>query len=370
MKRSLTFFLFIAIIFFSSRATAQCAANLNQAQDAFDNGHLYGIPALLNECINKGSKQDKIEAFRLLTLTYLYIDDPIAAQNSFLSLLKLDPEYRVDSTNQVELLYLSKEFISTPIVSWRARGGINLSNISSISDNGSNNSNLNTGKYEWGVGWSAIGSLDIHYSKLFSFSIESEFSYSSFKYFDFFFNNENGIQNSKDKLSLNEKSWNYSMPLSFKITYPGKKFYPYAYAGYSPNYSIVTNTNAEYINNEKGAIKTEDKLNITSIRNHFSHSAIVGIGLKRRINYQHVFLDVRYKIGLTNRLVRDSQNNFEQDEDINKYSLVYLQQDNDFRQNELSVTVGYIWPKYKPRKRKSVTSKSFIENIFKKKKNE
>lgn len=150
MKKGSLFFIVIAIAFFSTEAVAQCTEKLNQAQDAFDNGHLYGIPALLTECIDKGSKQDKIEAYRLLTLTYLYIDDPIAAQNSFISLLKLDPEYRVDSTNHIELLHLSKEYITSPIVSWSVGGGVNMSNVTVIHENGSYNPNFSNENYEWG----------------------------------------------------------------------------------------------------------------------------------------------------------------------------------------------------------------------------
>ncbi|VAW29514.1 hypothetical protein MNBD_BACTEROID06-1128 [hydrothermal vent metagenome] len=106
------------------------------------------------------------------------------------------------------------------------------------------------------------------------------------------------------------------------------------------------------------------------MRNNFMHSGIIGIGLKRRINYNYVFVDLRYKFGFTNRLNGDTQNNFEVNENINRYTLLHQQQDNDFRQNEFTFTIGYVWPKYEPRKRKSVTAKSFISSIFKKKKDE
>lgn len=367
MKRGLFILLSLAFLLPSFEARAQCAESLNQAQQAFDDGHLYGIPALLGECVDKGSKQDKIEAYRLLTLTYLYIDDPIGAQKSFMSLLKLDPEYRVDSTNHIELVHLSKEFITTPIVSWSARGGVNVSNVSTIHVNGSYNTNINNEKYDWAAGGSLIGTFEVHLNKIVSFRLESDLSYNSFRYTNNLFDS-NGEQNSKDVIKLHEKSLNYALPISIKLTYPGETYYPYVYAGYSPNYTFISSTNAEYINIENGAeISTKDVLNIAPIREDFSQSLILGIGLMRRINYNYVFVDVRYKIGMSNRLVRNAQNDFENHPDINKYTFTYLQQDNDFRQNELSITAGYVWPKYKPRKRKSVTAKSFFGNMFKKK---
>lgn len=377
MKKGFVFFLVVSIIFFSNEAIAQCPENLKQAQDNFDDGHLYGIPSLLAECIKKGSKQDRIEAYRLLTLTYLYIDDPIGAEKSFLELLKLDPEYRVDSTNHIELVHLSKEYITTPIVSWRARLGANMSTISVLAYNGPNNTILKTGFYTPSVGYSFIGSLDVHLNKYVNFSLESDLYYNSFRYTDSFFNipvEPKSItegQNSKDLVELHEKSWNYSLPITVKLTYPGVLYYPYVYGGYAPSYNIITATDATTTNNEAvGRVFTESKnLNITNLRKPFSHSFIIGIGLMRRVTYNYVFIDVRYKIGMFNRVVKEEQFNLEDPDkqDLNTYLLVHQVQDNFFKQNELNITVGYVWPKYKPRKRRSVTAKSFIGDIFKKK---
>ncbi len=374
MKRGWLFFISILFLFSTHKVVGQCTENLNQAQEAFDNGHLYGIPALLNDCIEKGSasKQDKIEAYRLLTLTYLYIDDPIAAQNSFLALLDLDPEYRVDSTNHIEIVHLSKEYITTPIVSGRLRGGVNMTTISTIYENGTYDTNNSKEKYTPAIGFSAIGSFDVHFSKWVSFSVEADVQYSTFKYSNTIFTNSNEEQNAKDLVELHEKAWNISLPISIKLTYPGKIFYPYIYGGYSPNYNLITNVDASYTKDIDGASQTftqDNSLDISSIREDISHSYIIGAGIMRRINYNYVFIDVRYKIGIKNRLVREEQFNVdgENKEAINKYVLTYQQQDNFFRENQLNITVGYVWPKYKPRKRRSVTATSFIGGLFKKK---
>ncbi len=372
MKKTLLFFVFVLSMLFSQEGSAQCANNLKTAQANFNEGHLYAIPSLLEQCLQNGfSKQDKIEAYQLLTLTYLYIDDPISAERSFLDLLALDPEHRVDSTHYIELLHLSKEYITTPIISWRARGGVNFTNVSVVELSGSHNLNDNKEVYRAGAGFSFIGSLDIHFSRNISFSIESEFSYNTFKYENTVFN-KNGVSNAKDLITLKEKSYNVGLPLILSYTLYTNKFYPYIYAGYSPNYNMLTNTNALSINRSgEGLLITEDNnINLTSIRNQFIHSAVLGVGLKRRYNYNYFFIDVRYKIGLSKRLNKDTQNNFESEPSINTYTFDYQQQDNDFRQNELSITLGYVWPKYKPRKRKSVTAKLFIGGIFNKKEDE
>ncbi len=370
MKKSLLFFVFVFGMLFSQQGTAQCANNLKTAQANFSEGHLYAIPSLLEPCLKKEfSKQDKLDAYRLLTLTYLYIDDPISAKRSFLDLLALDPEYRVDSTSHIELLHLSKEYITTPIVSWRVRGGTNMSTVTVTKVNGSYNLNQNKELYKVGFGVSLIGSLDIHFSKNVSVSIESDLSYKSFNYQNTVFNS-NGVSNSKDLINLKEKSYNIGLPITVSYTLYKNTFYPYIYGGYSPGYNFITSTNAKYtkIENETVLVTEDNNLNISSIRNRLMHSGIVGIGLKRRFNYNYVFVDLRYKFGLTDRLNGDTQNDFEIEPTINRYIFTYQQLDNDFRQNEFTLTLGYIWPKYKPRKKKSVTAKSFIGSVFKKKK--
>ncbi|VAW49329.1 hypothetical protein MNBD_GAMMA03-162 [hydrothermal vent metagenome] len=369
MKTWLVFFIVFLVLVLSKSAIAKskCSENLAKAQSEFDAGRLYDIPSLLRNCIKNGTNQDKIASYELLTITYLYIDDHNAAQESFKKLLRLDPEYRVENTEYIELVHLSKEFITRPIISWRARLGTNVTSVSSIYNNGANNSNLNSGKYAIGFGFSAIGSLDIHVSKSLTFSLEPELSSNLFKYSDTFFD-LNGVQNSKDILELQENSFNAALPISIKYTHAGKLYYPYIYAGYSPNYNLSTTSDAIYVNNIGGAdVTTEDKnINLNSLRQPFSQSLILGIGIMRRIKYKYVFIDVRYKLGLTNRLLRDGQDEFDSNADVNKYIQTYKMIDNDFRQNEFNITLGYVWPQYKPRKRKSVTVKSFVGGLFKK----
>jgi len=370
MKKQLLFFTIFVALFLNEKAVAQCTENLAKAQSEFDDGHLYGIPLLLNSCIEKGTLQEKLRAYELLTITYLYIDDPNAAQESFKKLLELDPEYDAEKSEYIELVHLSKEFITRPIVSWRVRGGANVTTITSIYNNGSNNTNIQSEKYSLAAGWTAIGSLDIHFTNSFSFSLEPELSYNSYNYSDTFFNIDVN-QNSKDILNLKENVYNVSLPVSFKYTYKGDKFSPYLYAGYSPNYTVNTSTNGKYRNIIGTAeIKSEDKISLNELREPFSQSVVIGIGLMRRVKYKYVFVDVRYKLGLSNRLFRDGQDLFDSNDDVNKYLLKYLMVDNDFRQNEINLTVGYIWPQYNARKRKSVTIKSFIGGLFKKDKNE
>ena len=98
LNKGLFWFVLVATaLFFTNISYSQtlCSQALSAAQISFDNGHLYGIPSGLKDCLDNGfTKQERIQAYKLLTITYLFIDDPISAENSYLSLLRLDPEHK------------------------------------------------------------------------------------------------------------------------------------------------------------------------------------------------------------------------------------------------------------------------------------
>ena len=72
---------FLAIIvfsgFFQVAHGQDCSAILDEAKDEFDAGHLEVISSLLNDCLRNGfTDAQKIDAYRLLTITHLYLDYP------------------------------------------------------------------------------------------------------------------------------------------------------------------------------------------------------------------------------------------------------------------------------------------------------
>ena len=110
----------------ASAQTSECAQTLNQAGDEFNAGHFYGIPALLKSCIEKNAftNEQKVRAYLLLCQAYLIIDDPIAAEDSYLKLLRADPEYVAsEDKDPVDVVFLSRKFKSTPILTPRLKIG-------------------------------------------------------------------------------------------------------------------------------------------------------------------------------------------------------------------------------------------------------
>src|SRR5260221_14499918 len=131
MQKRIPLFVFFLCVL-GSKLSAQvsgCEQTLNRASVEFEAGRFFDLPAILTPCLDNGfSKEQKIRAYLLLTQAYLVLDNPTAAENSYLQLLKADPEYIANPIRDpIDVYYLSKKFTSTPICTPHFRAGLNTS---------------------------------------------------------------------------------------------------------------------------------------------------------------------------------------------------------------------------------------------------
>ncbi len=357
VKRFLTALIFIGL---HQLASAQCTEAITEATNEFNAGHLNNIASILSDCIKQGSPEQKVEALKLLTITYLYLDDPYAAEKSFMDLLEVEPEFRVLADDPIELEYLSRKFITTPIVSYMAKFGVNFSTITLLNLNTFGNENDQNRQYRSKVGATAAGGLDLHFNKTISLAFEAEFRYSSYERNDLIFNDS-------QKQNETRTNMHVSAPVTLKYTYPGRKnylYFPYLYAGYIPSFTINSQSS-----NIRDLEIDGSRLNLTPLVPRFSHSLVFGLGLKRRIKYRYILVDLRYRLGMSNMLAEENQNDFT-NEDIKAYAFRYAWAPDDYRWNNFTLTVGYIWPNYKPRAKNTVTIQTVMRKWFGKKEKE
>ncbi|MGC4021638.1 MAG: hypothetical protein QM734_06700 [Cyclobacteriaceae bacterium] len=153
----------LAILSFLCFGQTDCERTLSQATAEFDAGRFYGLPALLKPCLDNGfSKEQKVRAYLLLTQAYLIIDDPIAAENSYLQLLTADPEFVANpKRDPVDVYYLSKKFTTTPVFTPSFQTGINTSFVRTIYSLNTSSSNKDlTTTNTLKVGFQVGGALD------------------------------------------------------------------------------------------------------------------------------------------------------------------------------------------------------------------
>ncbi|MBK6266235.1 outer membrane beta-barrel protein [Marivirga sp. S37H4] len=109
--------IFLLLSGFSLLAQNNCERSLNEARSDYSNGNLYAIPGKLADCLVDGFlKSEKIEAYRLLTLTYLNINQNEKAKESLIKLLKIKTDYKVlPNVDPPELYSLYRKIKTDPI---------------------------------------------------------------------------------------------------------------------------------------------------------------------------------------------------------------------------------------------------------------
>ena len=322
-----------------------CNLSLEQARSNFQLGHLFTIPSILKPCLDNGfNKVQKIEAYLILTRTYLLIDDPISAEDSYLKLLGEDPEYEVDEENDpVDIVYLDKKFTTTPIFILFAKGGLNFSNASTIVNYGVDNTNLSNEEYTSKLGFNLGGGIELNINDNLSVGLELNYFNRRYEYKNYLFNGD--TQTFLERQSL------IDMPLFLKYRRKYNKFHPYVYAGYSMAFLLNASSEVELTdlivtgeNNNSEIGVTGPPESLSDLRNRLNTFIVGGVGTKYRIGYNYLFFDVRYYYGLNN--IVNEANQYSSSSLLYKYGFV----DDYKRMTSLSFSLGYIWPLYKPRK--------------------
>lgn len=360
------FFLGLVILFFCIKGMAQSEATrvLNTAEDDFEQGKLSGIEAELEQgkgkYFKKGgfSKEELIRAHRLLTLVHLYNDDEPGAEESFINLLKADPEHPPVASDPAEFHFLHEKFNTAPIFRVGFKVGVNSTQNNVLTTFAQNNTStpLSEKSYAPGIGFNleatfeyplpvknleAIGGL--LYS-IQSYTVE----------YDPLINYFTSVKESQ--------TWfNVPVMLRYNLEFKeGSTFVPFLYGGYLFSYLLAakidgTRTGGQSLNISGVDILASDQ------RNKINQSIIAGVGLKYRMKINYAVVELRYVSGISN--VVKSENRFEnlQLRDELKHA------DDNFAQNYLSVSFGYIHSLYKPKK---YSEKKFNKNVQKKLKEE
>ncbi len=363
--RNLCFLILVlAVALASPQVRAQesvgCLQSLARANDEFSAGRFFGIPSILSECLRNGfSNEQQVQAYLLLVQTYLILEDPIAAEDSYLKLLRADPEY-VPSPDKdpIDVVYLSKKFTATPIFTPHLRVGGNTSLVRTIYEINTepyavNRKNGLKGGYQIGAG------IDWNISDHLSIAGELDFSFRSYQ------TTKTGIS-ALDEQTFTEKQFWFDVPVYIKYRDNFGKVRPFGYVGFALNLLVGAEGSIETINStaNEGQVPTvgpDEKLGYK--RNFLNTSFLVGGGTYYKIGRDFLFVDVRYMGGLTNITKEETNYYAEGSELLTGTAARYRWVGDYFRLDNLSLSVGYVRPLYNPRKikRKANTKKVMRE---------
>ena len=367
----------IFLLTLSISATAQkndCESTLRTALDEFNAGHFYGLSAILKPCMDNGfTREQRQRANLLLVQTYLLLDDPESAEKSYLELLKANPEFVTDITRDpIDVVYLSKKFTSSPIFSLYGKVGPNISPIRSIHENNLYQSSDTVGfrkKYIIKPGWQFSLGSDLNINDQFAISLAAQFMATAYEQ-----NTYNGF--GRDKTTYVDKQAWLNFPLSVKYSFDKGRFKPFVFVGFSTNILLSDKANIRYTDvlDASGASQSVNVQNLNFLykRNRLNSSAVIGGGFKRKIGLNYVFADLRYGFGLRNMVNAKNlyaSGNSKQYSQSMEALMHYGHLDDYFHLDNFSISIGYIYPLYKPRKLKKARTKSVMKKIRNQKSN-
>ncbi|CAA6810838.1 MAG: Unknown protein [uncultured Aureispira sp.] len=372
------------------KGTSSDNCQLDEAKKWYEEGELEKIESI-EGCAKDPksmSTEKRLEAFQLITESYLYRDKVGAADKSFREILKIDPLYQPDtigdSYQSYDMIYLSKTFTRRPIFSMYFGGGANFSLIEQLENYGVDNTS-GTADHEGYlreivVGANATVGFELPLLYNFDLTVDATFAYRTYAFGDSMYISANRANptglitselNKEDLLlysNLQFKENQFWIDIPLMLRYNVTKFkglLPYVYAGVAANFllhadltDVSRRTTPEGIRAELGGQSTNSASIVISgegtegtdeyrpsLRTKVNVSFVAGAGIKFRLGRNFLYADFRYS--------RMFLNNVNLDNRYSNSELVYYHGhvDNDFRTDNFALTVGFIKSFYVPRKK-------------------
>lgn len=351
-----TIFLILFVQFYQIALSQDfCAQKLSEAEDKFDQGKFYEIPDLLSICINNGfSREERIRAYRLLTITYLYLDYPSKADDSYLELLKLSPEFDInEESDPRELINHHQKFTTRPFVYLMAKGGANSTYYNAIFDISMVNSTPGSQDVRPLVGYNLGLGAEFTLYKNLHLGTELLLTQKSFEYSNEYFQTRKAgnEQEFYQVSTLRQFYTGVEIPVYLKYSFYKPKISPFIYFGASPSFLL-----AARFQNMNRVIQAEDENNreiadidIYEFRRKFNYALLGGVGVKYKIGINYLTLEMRYQTSMFDYVdPKDRWNSSSAKSKSLKYPLGYV--DDYFKLSNVSVMAGFVYPLYKPRK--------------------
>jgi len=318
--------------------TASCAQTLRLARSTYEQGRLHELPDLLKSCLNGGfTKQEKVEAYKLLALSYIYLEEPEKADEAMLNLLQTDHYFEInEAVDPAEFVALYKTFRTNPIY----RFGGNMGMLAS-QPNVTNSTEAIDGTSEYKKGYSFLIGLTSEIPLNAKWTLNPGIYYLS----NAFSLTSSVTTETGDFITTANQKMNYiSIPVMIQYQVMKNKLNPYVALGASADYLLAATVQAE---RKRPGFQPIEKstFTVTPQREKLNVSGVAGIGIKTRIAGGFAIAEVRYRYGLTN--VNSKSFTFDNSDLVFNYHYV----DSIFKLQSASFTLGYVYNIFSPKKR-------------------
>jgi len=191
--RKIVGFVFLLLVAFSNQVLGQassCAQTLRLAQTTYEQGRLHELEALLDGCLKSGfDEQQKVTAYRYLTLAYIYLEEPEKADAAMLSLLNSGQAGHFfkpnDAVDPAEFIALYRKFRVEPLFRFGFKIGPTATMPAITETFYVNGDAVGNGKFNPKVGFAVVGVFEkdfFGFIKNFSIAPEIGFTTRSYNY--------------------------------------------------------------------------------------------------------------------------------------------------------------------------------------------
>lgn len=326
-----------------------CSQTLRLARSTYEQGRLHELPDLVAGCLagsgaNTFTDAERSEAYKLLTLAYIYLEEPEKADETMLKLLQNDPEFKINTDiDPAEFVALYKTFRTEPIYRLGVKAGANASqpNVHMYSP-------LNEGseKYAYGFGFQTGISGEIPLSILksqFTLNPEAYFLVRSFNLDNSFYGDFQTTTGSVRMSGLNVPVLLQYQLVPDKTGLEKDPWTPYVAAGISMDLLFNVKTNLETKipgqSSVVGAVSDKSQYKV------FNLAPIIAAGVKHKVKKAELVAEVRFNWGASTIFKKDKLYDAQSAVFDNKFV------HGPFSLNTLSVSVGYLLNKYSPKKK-------------------
>lgn len=334
--------------------TSNCTQVLRLIRTTYEQGRLHELPSIAEGCLaapkGKGfSDEEKKEAYRILTLAYIYLEEPEKADEMMLKFLENEHFYVLNSSvDPAEFIALYKKFRTEPVFRYGFKLGLNLTQPTALQYHNVGSTAGGQGKYGLSSSFNVFLMFEKDIiNKNFVFAPEIGYVARSYSY-----NNGSLAKSDKsvDSTISNQQfaikqAWldlNAIVQYKFENTLDRQ-----TYVGIGPGLSYLLSSSNQPTTflgtGANGYTVTGPAIDDKKSYNSLVYSINVVAGTKVRFGGLYGHVDLRYQIGLSNVVNSSSRTNAELGFD-------YQGQYNDYRMSNVMFNVGVLIPNFVPKK--------------------
>jgi hypothetical protein len=349
---------------FASSALAQtCAQTLRLARATYEQGRLHEIEEQLQGCLkspeqggfSKDEKQLRVEAYRILCLSYIYLEEPQKADEAMLNLKRTDPYYAPNpDVDAAEFVALYNTFRKDPIYRFGFTLGGNFS-IPNVQEQLTAIELTDDSEYKaaFAIQLGAAFDVPLNFFKEKRWTLHTELLYAQNKFeidqkeVQLDPNTDPSAEPGQNEFEGIETHSRVALPVlvQYQIVQrnENQKYKPYVALGVTPDYLVSSKMTV--IRTKAGLPgvpeKTED---LNPQREAFQLAATAAIGVKAQAGPGNFVLEIRYNYGLTN--VSSAETALQNQ----SLALDYGYVDPVFNLQSLSFSLSYLFNKHNPKK--------------------